>query len=89
MPKALLVFAGGAVVTALFARLVLEFQHSTAGLWFSAFYVGHAILALLLTAGRMRLCMPVNLAWVDLLVVAGVPWVGAVAWYCEWRKVNN
>ena len=88
MTRAFLVFAGGAALTSVFARVILEFEYSRANLWFGAFYAGHTVLALLLSRGRLRISLPVTLAWIDFFVVAGVPWVGPVAWYREWRRLK-
>ena len=51
---------------------------------------GHALLAVSVIArGKLPITLPIDGAWIDVLTVFAVPWIGPAVWYYEWKKIQN
>ena len=89
--KAALVFLSSALLTAAPFRLVQElgWHEQQINFWLGAYYIGHMVLAIILARGRLRLDFPVSRCWLDFLIVIGAPWLGPIAWYREWKKIQG
>jgi hypothetical protein len=59
--------------------------------WFlTGFFLGHIILALaVIRRGRLRLAPPFNSASLDLVCIAGLPWLGSLVWLYAWKKAKR
>ena len=91
--RAVLVLLASALITSALGRVVFMLNSDARPCWndivLGAYFAGHTLLALLLTWRRLHVRFPVGLAWLDLLVIVGAPWLGPAFWYCEWRRARQ
>jgi hypothetical protein len=88
--KALSIWFLSALMASAIVRGTLEILPESSGYMVPAviivYYAGHLVTAVALTKGRLAIEFPIDRSWIDAIVVVGAPWVGAIAWYREWKK---
>lgn len=87
MRKAVRIWLCSYLITLLVLRLAYDTSPTIGALTLWVFFLGHTVLAaIVLRRCQLRLRFPIDASWIDVLVVAGAPWLGPILWYREWKK---